>query len=171
MTLFNNYLTVVSVVGFTCAIQPFIILWLGEKYLLSVFIVCSFSIYIYSDSIRNTLRLFKDAAGICKEDKHMYIIAILINIFVSVILCKLIGLSGVILGTAISYIFLYLFSYPKYVYSKLFNQKISTYHLENLKYFIFALVSTFISYTSCIVIKISSPLILFISNCLFFLSI
>lgn len=92
------------------------------------------------------MTLFKDSAGICKEDKNTYIVMALINLITSIILCKKIGISGVIIGTAISYIYLILYSYPKYVFKPLFNKESKFYYEENLKYVIFIFVSAILSF-------------------------
>ena len=159
INMMNSFITGIAVVGFSCAITPFVKVWLGDKYLLSEFIVISFAIYIYAEAIRRTNTLFKEAAGICKEDKFMYIIMAFINLVLSVVLCKLIGMSGVILGTAISYLFLMYYSYPKYVYKALFNKNYKDYLVENLRYLLHILVSFVCSYSICKMILIKNNII------------
>lgn len=146
INMFDSFLTGVGICGFLAVINNFIELWIGKEYILSVYITISFAIYIYSDSIRRTMTLFKDSAGICKEDKNTYIVMALINLITSIILCHKIGMSGVILGTAISYIYLIIYSYPKYIFKPLFNKKVSSYYFENFKYFLFILISSVISF-------------------------
>ena len=160
INMLNSFLTSVIIAGFIAAIQPFISLWLGEDYLLPNIVIISFSIYIYADSIRRSITIYKEAAGICKEDQFMYVIMALINLISSVLLCKWIGTSGVILGTALSYLFLIIYSYPKYIFYPLFNKSYKEYYIENFKYLIF------IIFTSCISFFIGK--ILFIRN--FFLT-
>lgn len=149
ISLLNAFITCLSVVGFVCCVQKFITIWLGKKYLLSIYIIFSFAFYIYSDSIRNIIRLFKEASGICRNDRNTYIVAVIINIFFSIILCYFIGIPGVVLGTAISYMYLYLYSYPKYIYRKLFEKNYKLYYVENFKYFIYILITTIISFLLC----------------------
>ena len=92
------------------------------------------------------MTLFKDSAGICKEDKNTYIVMALINLITSIILCQNIGMSGVILGTAISYIYLIIYSYPKYIFKQLFSEDLKLYYKENFIYFIFILLSSVVSF-------------------------
>lgn len=147
LNMLNSFLSGFVIVGFISCIDAFVKIWLGEKYVLSLLIVVSFGLYIYSDSIRRSITMFKEAAGICKEDKYMYIVMTLINLISSIILCKICGISGVILGTALSYLFLILYSYPKFIFKPIFNKKIQTYYINNLKYFIVILVSCIISFS------------------------
>lgn len=146
INMFDSFLTGVGICGFLAIIDNFIEIWIGKEYLLNTSITISFAIYIYSDSIRRTMTLFKDSAGICKEDKNTYIVMALINLFTSIILCSKMGMSGVILGTAISYIYLIVYSYPKYIFKKLFNENPKLYYYENFKYLIFILISSILSF-------------------------
>lgn len=164
MNLLNSFLACVSVAGFMCCANSFIGLWVGSKYILSIGIVLSFAIYIFSDCIRNVNRLFKDAAGICVEDRRTYIIAIFLNILLSIILCKFIGVSGVIIGTAISYFYLIVYSYPKYVFLPLTNKNYSEYFKEFIKYFIATLIATIFSFGISSIICFNSYFIQFLFN-------
>ena len=146
INMLDSFLTAIGICGFLSVINDFITIWIGSEYILNVYITISFAIYIYSDSIRRTMTLFKDSAGICKEDKNTYIVMALINLITSIILCKKIGISGVIIGTAISYIYLILYSYPRYVFKPLFNKESKFYYEENLKYVIFIFVSAILSF-------------------------
>lgn len=146
INILNSFITGLAVVGFTCCINPLISLWVGKEYLLSLPIIMSFSIYIYCDSIRRSITIFKEAAGICKEDKNMYICMAIINLITSIILCKYIGISGVVLGTALSYFFLIIYSYPKYIFKSIFKKATKDYYKENINYLIVIILSTIIAY-------------------------
>ena len=164
INMLNSFITGICIVLFMCLITPFIKLWIGEKYLLSLGVLISFAIYLYTDSIRRAITLFKDAAGICTEDKYMYLIMIIINLSLSILLCKELKITGVILATAISYMFLILISYPKYIYEPVFNKKKKEYYKENIKYLVFILFSAVFSFIICINIEINSNLLSCIIN-------
>ena len=94
----------------------------------------------------------------------MYLIMIIINLSLSILLCKELKITGVILATAISYMFLILISYPKYIYEPVFNKKKKEYYKENIKYLVFILFSAVFSFTICINIEINSNLLSCIIN-------
>ena len=144
INIINVLLTTIAIVGFNCCIQSFMNLWLGKEYLLSTGVVLAFDLWIYADSIRRTMTMYKDAAGICREDQFMYLIMALINLVSSVILCKIIGISGVVLGTAISYLFLIFFSYPKYVFGPIFKKAKSIYYKIIFRDIIYITITTII---------------------------
>ncbi len=163
ITFMNSTLTAISISAFLCCVDPFVKIWLGEDYILSFLIVISFSIYIYSDSIRRSITIYKEAAGICKEDKYVYIVMAIINLLFSIVLCSFIGTAGVVLGTAISYMFLIIYSYPKYIFKKVFNRSMSEYYIEKVKFVIIMILSVFVSYYTCSLINLSG-IIKFIIN-------
>ena len=129
-------------------IQPFIGLWFGKKYLLSVYVTMVLSIQFYQLLMRGTFNSFSDAAGIFYENRFVPIIESLLNLVSSIVLLKLFGLAGVFMGTLVSSLALWCFSYPKYVYTKLFHRRYSVYFLEMggyLAVFIMVFCTTYIA--------------------------
>ncbi len=117
-----------------CVINPFITFWIGEEYLLSNNVLIALIFNFFLQGMRQTIATFRSAAGICYEDRYIPIIESIINIVFSITLVKLFGLVGVFIGTIISTLFVHLYSYPKYVYTKIFNKKFRDYNIELGKY-------------------------------------
>ena len=117
-----------------CVIEPFIVVWLGKDYLLSNFVLIVLIFNFFLQGMRQPIATFRSAAGICYEDRYMPIIESIINIIASICLIPAFGLAGVFLGTIISTLFVHLYSYPKFVYSVVFNRKRKGYIIELLKY-------------------------------------
>lgn len=147
-----------------CLAQPFIELWLGDDFLLpfSVLVVLVFNFYIYG--MRKTNAVFKDAAGIFYEDRYIPIFESITNIILSVILVKKIGLEGVFIGTSISTMILFLYSYPVFVYKKLFNNSYKEFILIHLKYVIISIITAIITYLIVNRIQLQSNLLTIIFN-------
>ena len=164
INFFNSFIVGLLIIGFICSVQPFIKIWIGEEYLLSTAVVISFGLYIYSDSSRRAITIYKEAAGICKEDKHMYVWMAIINLAFSIMLCHYIGISGVILGTVISYFFLILYSYPKYIFKPIFKKNYAEYYKEIGKYLVYIVFSSIISFSISRTIIVHSDLLSFIIN-------
>lgn len=129
-------------------IQPFIKLWIGEEYLLPSFTIIVLVINFYQKMMRRTYGSFKDAAGIWVEDKYVPLIEAFLNIVFSIIFVKSLGMAGVFLGTIISGLILWCYSYPKYVYKRLFNRTYKDYIFETLGYLL--LFCTILAITYCI---------------------
>lgn len=112
---------------------PFIILWVGSEYVLPeitwILIVAGF--YISGDDA--CLGVLKSAGGVFKQDKWVAMLQAVINLAVSIIMVRLIGLSGVFVGTITQRIFVNLIR-PFTVYKHLYNKSIITYQFTWLKY-------------------------------------
>lgn len=115
-----------SVVLFS-VMQPFIVLWVGEKYLLKNTTLFFLIINFYQEGMRASILTFKDAAGIYHEDRFIPIIESSLNVIISIILALKLGISGVFIGTLLSSAIVYFYSYPKYVCRPLFNMRRSDY--------------------------------------------
>ena len=108
-------------------INPFITIWLGKEFLLDRFVLIILVINYFQTVIRYSYSIFKDGAGIWIEDKYVAIIQAILNVFFSILLVKIIGLAGVFMGTIISSLVLWLYTYPKFVYKRLFNKNLAAY--------------------------------------------
>ena len=129
--------------------SDFVSIWLGKEYILTFYTVLVLAINYYQKTSRMPYSIFKEAAGIFYEDRFIPIIESLINIVSSILLVKVCGLPGVFIGTIISGLVLWLYSYPILVYKKIFDREIKKYYFETIKYltiFLFIMViSIFIS--------------------------
>ena len=122
----------------------FIKIWLGESYIIGNLVVLLLAVNYFQSMMRETFNVFKEAAGIWIEDRFCPIVQCGMNLIVSILLLKAIGLPGVFLGTIISSGVVWLYSYPKYVYKKIFNRKIIDYYIELLKHIMIYVMILFI---------------------------
>ncbi|UKS64970.1 lipopolysaccharide biosynthesis protein [Rossellomorea marisflavi] len=118
-------------------INPFINLWLGEAYVLNSTTIVLIVINFYLFSFRNTALLFKNAAGLFRQDKYKPIIEGGLNIILSVLFVNMMGLNGVLLGTIISMILTSFWIEPYIVFKHVFLEKVSRYYFKILYYTIF----------------------------------
>lgn len=126
--------------------QYFIVIWVGKEYLLTNFVLVTLTFNYFQKMQRSTYSAFKDSAGIWEEDRVVPIIESVLNIVFSIICLKLFGLAGVFIGTIISGLALWCYSYPKFVYKKLFDRKYINYIKETLGYIILFILIAFITY-------------------------
>ena len=96
--------------------------------------------------MRSTYSVFKEGAGIWIEDRFVPLIQLTINITTSIILLKIFGLSGIFMGTILSSLSLWFYSYPKYVYKKLFNKNNIDYIKEIFNHTLLFMLIIIISY-------------------------
>ena len=115
-------------------VQPFINLWFGAEYVLPVAVVIMLTIQFFQFLMRATYNVFQDGAGIFYENRFVPLIESGLNLAASLILLQFFGLAGVFAGTIISSLALWCYSYPKFIYTKLFNRSKKKYILETVGY-------------------------------------
>lgn len=127
-------------------LKPFIILWIGEKYLLSNVTVLCLMIVLYLKGIVFPTNVYRDTLGLFKEGRLAPFVCAIINIVLSVILGKLMGMSGVFIATIISIISTTFWYLPRIIYKNIFRTSFINYLIKILKF----TIPFIISYIVCI---------------------
>lgn len=83
-------------------VNPFVELWIGKDYRLNINIVSIVIFNFYLTGMRKGVLTFRDALGIYWYDRHKPIFESIINLIVSLILVRELGMIGVFIGTTIS---------------------------------------------------------------------
>lgn len=122
-----------ATIGFFVLFQPFITLWIGEKNLIDSFSLALILIDNYLKGERIVVNNFKMAGGIFDQDKFIALIQAIVNLIVSVIAVKFIGLPGVYIGTLVQGFISSIWK-PIIVYQSLFHQKATSFFKNSLKY-------------------------------------
>lgn len=162
----NFWISCFSSICIFVIMDSFITIWIGYKFVLPTKVLLVLIINFFIVSSRSTYGAFKEAAGIFYEDRFVPIIESLLNIVLSIIFVKKFGLMGVFMGTIASGLVLWCYSYPKYVYNKLFGRKISDYIKETIYYFIIFILIAGFTYSLAILISFDNVYLQFISNVL-----
>lgn len=100
-------LTAFFIQSFVCTstyvlFQDFIVVWVGEKYLLSDFTVAILVANMYISSMRSPVMVFRDTTGTFWNDRYKPVVESIVNLAVSIPLTYALGIAGVRLGTIIS---------------------------------------------------------------------
>ena len=117
-------------------LQPVVVLWVGEQYLLPKHAVFMLTLNFYIQGMRESILTFKDAAGIYHQDRFMPLLEAFINIVFSIVLARKIGMTGVFVGTIVSAGVVFLYSYPKYVCRPLFHIKYMQYQWQTFQHLV-----------------------------------
>lgn len=115
-------------------IIEFVKLWLGNEYLLSKVTIILILINLFIQLIRGVTDTFKIASGFF-DDTYVPFLESGLNLIISIVLAKKIGLNGVIIGTIISNIFIILILRPVLVFKRCFNKSSSKYIKISIYYF------------------------------------
>lgn len=143
---FNFWTVSFSGICILVIMNSFINVWIGSEYILPNVVLYVLVFNYYQKSMRNCYIAFKDAAGIYYEDRYVPILESIINIVTSIILLKIFGLVGVFLGTVFSGFVLHFYSYPKFVYKKIFDRTYKQYMKETIGYIFTFIIVAFITY-------------------------
>lgn len=123
-----------AAVGFWLLLTPFITgIFLDESWALGQAIVTLILIDFYLKGSRIVLFNFKTAAGIFEQDKYLAFVQGGVNLVISIIGAKWIGIAGVYVGTVISGIIAN-FVRPVIIYRDCFSENVRDYFKDSLRY-------------------------------------
>ena len=121
-------------------INDFIILWLGEKFILSKLTVFLILMNLFIQNFRGITDIFKDGSGFF-DDIQLPISEALINFILSIILVQYIGLNGIVIGTIASNILIICIARPIMVFKRCFDRNTKDYIKIYGNYLILVIVS------------------------------
>lgn len=135
--LFSIRFFIVSVVCYLVyTITPeFIILWIGEKYLLSNTTLIILTVTVYVALFRSTVDAFINAYGIF-QDVYAPLAEGAINIILSITLGKIYGLNGILTGVLISQIVVIAIWKPYFLFTRKMKGMAKTYILIYIKHLV-----------------------------------
>ncbi len=99
---FNFILGLVFFIGYYACINPVINICFGEGRLLDDSTVIVITVNAFVQFMRKTVLIFRDSTGCFYNDRYKPLIEGIVNVVLSIILVKTIGIAGVILSTIIT---------------------------------------------------------------------
>lgn len=117
--------------------DPFILVIADESYILDIFIVILVTIRFYLDIMRKTPWMFCEAAGIYWNGKSKPIWEAVVNLIVSLVLVKTIGMPGIFIGTIVTILVVDLPLEPYLAFKYVLNGGLAKYYI---KYGIYLLI-------------------------------
>lgn len=127
-------------------INPFIEIWVGKEYLLDNFTVFAIALHFFINGMQTTGYIYRTTSGLFVKGKSAPIIAATINIFLSIVLGKYIGIAGIILATSISRILTTSWLDPVLVHKYELKKSPIKYFKEYAKYLCVIIINYFICY-------------------------
>ncbi len=127
---------IISTFCVTCLLlleEDFIRIWLGENYVLSTFALLAIVFNFYFTISTKPVTTFREAAGLFRKTKFLMLWTAVLNIALSIILGKLVGLAGIILATSMSKLLTCFWYEPKLLFNDYFKKPCKLYFLEMLK--------------------------------------
>lgn len=138
----NTYFAIISSICLATSINPFISIFWGDEYVLSILLTLTIVLNFYIDRIRQSSQIYIDVKGLFWQIKWRSFTEAIINIILVLSFIKYgMGLEGVILGILITNLVINFWWEPYVVFKYYFHQKLWKYFKWNFQYFITAIVS------------------------------
>lgn len=143
LTLFNYWIFSIGSICLAVLINPFIKLWIGQEYLLDFWSVLLIALNFYIGGMQETVNSFRTAYGLFWEVKMRPIIMVILNLVISFILVKPLGITGILIGTLISKLLTIVWLDPYILYKDGFQMKVTNYYFKYCTYlFLFLLLGS-----------------------------
>lgn len=136
--MINYLLASTAVVCLYVLFNPFISIWIGDEFVFERRVVIVIILNFYMTSMRKSIEIFYNSNGLFWYSRYKSLIEALINLCISIILARKIGILGILIGTSVSSI-LTSVVYDSYVLFKYgFKQNLQCFRNEFiLKYIVY----------------------------------
>ena len=162
--LVNFWIYSVCIIFLYNLLEPFICWWIGSEYLLDKFTFIIILLNTYITGLRGSIASFKNKAGIFTVDKYAALIEAVINLTTSVVLVKLIGLTGIFLGTTISTLSVVFWNVPRIVYKYVFKKSSIEYFKKYIFYIFLTICMCVLTNNICGVLSTNNTLLSLIAR-------
>lgn len=146
--------------GFYCASAPFIILCFGKTYLMEKLVLFVCAINLYLSLWTKPLWGVMSVSGLFSDDKKTSIAGSVMNLTISFVLGKWIGMAGIFIGTT-STLLIQLIMKSYYLYKKAFGISSRSFIINSFKMTALVMAVIFAEKELCDLIKLSSPILSF----------
>ena len=140
---FANYLVYsFCTIAFIVLLNPFVGVWLGDKYILGLDVSISLALSFFFEGLRNPGYTYRTTLGLFQKGKATPYIGAITNIFFSIVLCKLFGVAGIFFATSIAQLASYSWIDPYLIHKYEFKTPVSKYFKKFIMYIIVFAIST-----------------------------
>lgn len=119
----NFWFTSFCTVCLYVLLNPFIEIWLDNTFTLDMFTVMVICAQFYIKSSQTMNEAFINAAGLFTRDRIRPLIESLLNLVISIVLAKEIGIAGVFIGTCVSSLLTCFWRQPYLLYKHVFKNR------------------------------------------------
>lgn len=122
---------------FWTLLDKFIFIWLGSDFLLEPHVVAIVVFNFYIPGILSITAMYRDATGMFKQTKYIFLTTAFINLILSIILGKIWGLTGILAATLIARLCTNFWFEPFVIYKHYFKRNICEYFVNQIVRIIF----------------------------------
>lgn len=125
-------------------LNDFIYIWLGTKYILNEYILISIMVNFYIGCVLHPIWSFREATGLYRKTKYIMLIAAAVNLVLSIIMGKFMGMSGILFASAIARLTTYFWYEPKLLFKGYFQEQVRNYYIPLVKNLLLTITSIII---------------------------
>lgn len=114
-------------------INDLINVWLGEKFVLEPLVSFAIALNMYFSVVLMPIWSYREATGMYLQTKYVMVATAVVNLVVSVILGKMLGLAGILFATSIARISTYFWYEPKLLFKQFLGKKVWNYYKDIIK--------------------------------------
>ena len=110
--------------------QDFIELWFGKDLLLDRLTLFAITLNLFFSTCMRPVWTFREGTGMYRQIRYIMFVTAILNILLSIVLGKWLGVSGIIFAISISKFATYFWYEPNILFKKFFNRKVRYYYLD-----------------------------------------
>lgn len=152
---------------FYTLINDFINLWLGNAFIFDKLTVIAITLNLVIPGTIRTVSLYRDTMGMFQDTKYIFFITSVINIILSIILGKEMGLAGVLLATSIARLLTNMWFEPLVLFKKYLKQSPIKYFRKQIGFWIIFVINLIIVQILCNIIFTNITLFSFVLKTIF----
>lgn len=137
----NGLIVSVCTCCFFSMYQDFIQLWIGEEGLFSFNIMILFCVYFFIHMIRKTVLMYRDSAGLWKENQFQPIVSAIFNLILNLILVNYIGVYGILISSILAMVLIDIPWESGITTKSVIEEKCTPYYLRLLLFSIITIIS------------------------------
>lgn len=162
------FISIIIGIQFFFSIDSFISIWYNNQVEVNIAVSALFSLLLIYNIVRMSLVTFTEAAGLFKETKKCPIIEAIVNLTLSLLLIKPLGMVGLLIGTFLSLFISEFLIKPHIIFRKIFNKNGFEYYKMSYKFIIILILEMIVVYIIKInFININSIILWFAYSALF----
>lgn len=131
---------------YIAGMEDFIRIWLGSKYIIGGGFIFALALNRFVFCLIHPLWMMRESSGVFVETKYIMLFAAIVNVILSVVLGKIIGIAGIIAATAISYLFTVYWYEPIQLQKRIFHNDLSEYWTYIMKLLLASAIPILVSY-------------------------
>ena len=145
ITFVNYIIFSFLAIAFIVLLNPFISIWLGQDYTLEIGVSVALAVSCFIEGLRNPACTYRVTLGLFEKGRITPYVGAISNIVLSIVLCKLFGVVGIFMATAIAQLISYSCIDPYLIHKYGFKTSSSKYFKRFTIYIGIFIINTVIS--------------------------